>query len=154
MENDKIEETILSWDTMLSERMKRYLHYKSMKNFVLHFEEIKNGRDRERVLRMLSDYIEEVKENDYSFEGYSSGTLAKKYLFNLAEYYRDTSHFMRNIRIQMVFLYGLLGDSLLYLGGLLRNMWYIPIVTVCLLLYYFFITLFKVPKGRVYGLFY
>lgn len=154
MEIEQIKETIISWDTMLSQQMKKYIHYRSMRNFVSHYDEVKNVRAKEKICSLLSSYIEEVKANDYSFEGYSSGDLAKKYLFELAEYYREYSNFMRGIRIQMVFLFGIMGDSLLYFTGVLADIWHIPIVTVGLLMYYLFITIFKEPKGRVYGMFY
>jgi hypothetical protein len=154
MSIEQIKETILSWETMLSKRMKKYIHYRSMRNFILHFDDIKNSKVQEKILALLSEYIEEVKTNHYDFEAESSYHLARKYLSDLSDYFREYSNFMQVIKVQNVFLYGILGDGLLYLVGFLSKIWYIPIVTVFLLLYYLFISIFKEPQRRVYGLFY
>src|ERR1700721_1040383 len=103
MEFEEIKEIILSLEDTISERMRKYIHYKSMRNFVNHFYEIQNDRARYRIAELLSEYIEEIKAVGYDFDVYSSTDLAKKYLFNIAEYYREKPGFMRVIKIQHVF---------------------------------------------------
>src|SRR5882762_8246690 len=146
MEFDIIKEKILFWDTLISDRMKKYIHYKSMRNFILHFDEIRGDIVKVRIVALLSDYIEEVELNYYSFEPDTSAELAKKYVFQIGEYYRAQSNFIRGIRIQMVFLFGIMGDGLLILAGLLSKVHNIPIVTLGLLLYYLFVAIFKASK--------
>jgi hypothetical protein len=80
MESRDIKETILSWDTMLSKRMKKYIHYRSMRNFLLCIDEIKNSRDKEKIREILSNYIYDVKSKDYIFDALESTNLAKKSL--------------------------------------------------------------------------
>jgi len=154
MEIEQIKETIMAWDTMLSQRMKKYIHYRSMRNFVLHYDEIQSQNVQDKISLLLSDYIKEVEGSDYDFDAESSYYLARKYLSKLSEYYKEYSNFIGVLKIKTVFLWGILGDSLLYLSGLLSNLWYIPVVTVGLFLYYLFIAIFKEPQGRVYGLYY
>jgi hypothetical protein len=154
MEVEQIKETIISWESMLSKRMKKYIHYRSMRNFILHFNDVTNSKAQEKILTLLSEYVEEVKANDYDFEAESSYHLARKYLGNLSDYFREYSNFMRVLRIQNVFLWGILGDSLLYLAGFLSKIWYMPVVTIFLFSYYLFISIFKAPQRRVYGIFY
>ncbi len=147
-------EAILSLDEMLSERMKKYIHYRSMRNFVLHYDEIESPLARENINVLLSEYIEEIKANDYDFESEASFQLARKYLFKLSSYYKEYSNFTVLIRMQVILLYGILGDSLLYFTKIPSRIWHIPIITICLLLYYLFVFIYKAPKGRVYGIFY
>ena len=144
----------MAWDTMLSQRMKKYIHYRSMRNFVSHYDDIQSQIARETISILLSEYVKEVQENDYDFDVDSSYHLARKYLSKLSEYYREYSNFIGVLKIKSVLLWGLLGDSLLYLSGLLSHLWYIPIVTVGFFFYYLFVAIFKEPKGRVYGLYY
>jgi hypothetical protein len=145
---------ILSWNGVLTERKKKYIHYGSIRNFVLHIDEIRDEKTRQIIIDTLTDYVAEVKSNDYDFNGSSSTVLARKYLFPICHYYREDSKFMRFIKIDNVLLYGMLSDSLLYLTGILPKIYYIPIITITLLLYYFFVGLVKVPENRVYGMFY
>jgi hypothetical protein len=145
---------ILSLECMLSETMKKYIHYRSMRNFVLHYDEIESPPARENVNVLLSEYIEEIKASNYDFKGEASYQLARKYLFNLSGYYKEYSNFMVVMRIQVMLLYGIFGDSLLYFTKIPSRIWHIPIVTVCFFLNYLYVIIFKAPKGRVYGIFY
>jgi len=151
----EIKETVISWDGLLSERMKKYIHYRSIRNFVLHFDEIKSEKARERICSLLTDYIEEVREKDYDLSGKGESlALARKYLSTIGEYYREYSNFMSVLEIKFVLIGGILGDAILFFTGLSSEIFHLPIVTIVLLLYYFFIMIFKEPKGRVYGIFY
>jgi hypothetical protein len=51
MNYEEIKDTITEWEFMLSARMKKYIHYRTMRNFVLHVEDIKNEQDRARILQ-------------------------------------------------------------------------------------------------------
>src|ERR1700761_2905636 len=76
----EIKNTILSFGDLLPERMKKYIHYKSMRNFVLHFDEIRGEITREKIIKLLSSYIEEERAKDYDFsEKEESLQLARKY---------------------------------------------------------------------------
>lgn len=154
MNYDQIKKSILEWGDMLSPRMRKYIHYRSMRNCVLHFDEIKSGRDRNKILVLLSEYVECVCSNDYSFDRNSSAELAVAYLFPLVDYYRGDSHFVRVIKPQEALIVGFLVDSLLFLTNILSSLRYIPITTMLLFLYYLYLRIFKIPKGRVYGMFY
>jgi hypothetical protein len=155
MEFTEIQETIFSFDSLLSERMKKYIHYRSIRNFVRHFDEIKAEKARARVCKILSDYIEEVRENDFDFSGKGEGLqLARRYLSPLADYYKEDSNFMVVLKIKFVLVIGIVGDGILYLTGLSSAVLHLPVVTIALLLYYLFIAIFKESKGRVYGIFY
>jgi hypothetical protein len=154
MEIDQVQENILNLESMISERMKKYIHYKSMRNFINHFDEINDKTTQRRILALMYEYFEEIKGSDYDFDVYTSTELAKKYLFDIAEVYKQDSNFMRIIKIQHVFLYGILIDSLLYLSGVLSLFRHIPIVTTVFLFYYLFVAIFKERQGRVYGMFY
>ena len=154
MEIDEVKEVILSFDTLLSERMKKYIHYRSMRNFCLHFDEIESNVTQEKIRMLLSEYIEEVKANDYDYDGEASLQLARKYLFKISDYYREYSSFVVLMRVKVIILFGLFGDTLLYFTNIPSRILYIPVVTICLLLYFLFIYIFKASKGRVYGIFY
>jgi hypothetical protein len=155
MEFAEIKDTILSFEDMLSERMKKYIHYKSMRNFVLHFDEIRGAITRERIIKLLASYIEEVRAKDYDFSGKEESLqLAGKYMPTLSGYFKDESNFMAKPSLKLILVTGVIADGALYITGLSSAIFHIPLVTIILVLYYLFIVVFKEPKGRVYGIFY
>ncbi len=154
MEIAEAKETILSLDALLSEKIKKYIHYRSMRNFVLHYDEIKNSAAQENISRIFSEYVEDLRVNNYDFEGEASYTLARNYIFVISKYYKEYSNFMAYLRVSVILLFGFTGDSLLYLTGIPDHIFHIPIVTICFFLYQVFVRVIKEPKGRVFGIFY
>jgi len=153
-EADDIKQDLLSFDEMLSETMKKYIHYRSMRNFVLHFDEIRTEKARDRVTSLLGEYIREVREHDYDFSGDESLQLARKYLSPLTDYFKEDAKFMTILKLKFVLVAGIVADGALYLTGLSAAIWHVPVVTIGLLLYYLFILLIKKPEGRVCGIYY
>jgi hypothetical protein len=49
MDFTEIKEEIFSFDNLTLERMKRYIHYRSIRNLVWHFDDIKSEMARKRV---------------------------------------------------------------------------------------------------------
>lgn len=142
-------------DDQLSERMKKYVSYRSMCNFLRHFDEIKAEKARMRVRELLSDYVEEVRSQGYDFtRGPGSLQLGRKYLSPLTDFYKEDSNFWPIYQLKTTVLFGLLLDGVLYLTGLSNKIFHLPLVTGVFLLYYLFIKIFKEPQGRVAGLFY
>lgn len=155
MEFNEVKETILSLDDLLPARVKKYMHYRSVKNFVLHFDEIRSESAKGRICALLSDYVEEVRAHEYDFsKRQDTVELAKKYLDPIAGYYKADSNFMKLYALKFVLATGIAGDGFLYMTDLSARIGHWPVVTTGLLLYYLFIVLFKEPKGRVYGFFY
>lgn len=155
MEIDEIKDTILSFKDLLSVRMRNQIHYRSMRNFVLHFDEIKAVKTREMIAKLLSSYIEEIRAKDYDFsDREESFQLARKYMPTLSSYFRDESNFMPMPSLKLILIAGLIIDGILYLTGLSAAYFHIPIATIVFICYYLFLLVFKEPKGRVYGIFY
>jgi len=154
VDTDDIKKEILSFDEMLSETMKKNIHYRSMRNFVLHFDEIKAEKARDRVTSLLKEYIQEVRERDYDFSGDESLQLARKYLSPLTDYFKEDAKFMTILKLKFVLVIGIVADGGLYLTGLSAIIRQVPVVTIGLLLYYLFILLIKKPEGRVCGIYY
>jgi hypothetical protein len=132
-----------------------YIHYRSFRNFVLHYDEIKTEHSRSKVHSLLSEYIQDVQANNYDFsERFKTGILVRKYLWNLAAFYKEDSNFMPYLGFNYLLFSGIIVNAILYFTGLNAIICRIPVVTIILLLYHLFVVVFKVPKGRVYGLFY
>jgi hypothetical protein len=150
---DQVIHTIISWDTLLSKGMKKYIHYYSMRNFAIHYPEIPDQEALKYISDLLTLYVEEVIANNYNFNSKSGYYLGEKYLNKLSPYYRSMLSFSSRLQFKYVLLLGIPADGLLYITGISSH-WHFPAVTIALFLYYLFITFLKEPKGYVYGFFY
>jgi hypothetical protein len=151
----EIEDKIAPYRVTLPARTRKYIHYRSICNFLLHYHEIKTEHAKAKINALLSDYISEIEDNDFEYRnGGDSRVLVRKFLWNLASYYKEDCNFMEFIGFKFLVVIGVLGDGLLYFTGLNSAIHRIPIVTISLVLYHMFIVLVKAPQGRVYGLFY
>ena len=155
MTYNEIRDTMEGWETMLSPKTRRRLHYRTMRNFVLHANEIEREHDRYKVLDLLEEYVEWVQYNEYSFDADSSIELAEEFMFPLVEYYRAGFGFLEVITFRSL-IFGIVADSALYLNHFMSGRHYIPIpiVTAVIALYYSLLLIFYIPQGRVYGMYY
>lgn len=154
MEIDEIKKSVLLIEDKTSLNMRKYIHYKSIRNFTFHFSEIKAAESRSEILKLLKSYLEEIVIQDYDVDRHLSTDLAKKYVFPIGDYFKNESNFMITFNIKHVIFYGIMIDSLLLISGILKKISYIPIITLGFLSYELFIMIFKEPKNRVYGLYY
>jgi len=51
----QLSETVHGWDSTLSSSMKNYIHYYSIRNFILHYDEIKSSRAQEDIRSLLTE---------------------------------------------------------------------------------------------------
>ena len=153
IEYSEIKDAIGSFDAIQPEKLKLYIHYRSFRNFVTHFREIRDDQTKSFVLGLLSDYVSEVRnKKDHDFSASQDWKhLAKAYLNPLSRIYRKKCSFSTAIPLLWALLIGLIGDGILYVLEPLFKMEYIPFLTVGMLLYYCYTRFIKAPMGRVCG---
>lgn len=154
MEIEEIKKAVLLIEDKTSLKMRRAIHYNSIRNFTIHFAEITGVESRNEILKLLNGYLEEIETQNYDVDSYLSRDLARKYVFPIGEYFKSESNFVITFHLRHVIVYGIMIDSLLMMSGLLKKIYYIPVVTLGFLFYEFFVIIFKEPKNRVYGIYY
>jgi hypothetical protein len=151
---EKINETLDAWNASLSKQQKKHIHYNTMRNFAFHCTEIASLEIYDKFILLFTQYINEVKNNDFSYNAVNSKTLAGKYFYPLRGYYLRYLQFRPLITIGDVFLWGIICDVSMWFADYNSDFYFGPYITLALLIYYFYLRLFKIPKRRVYGLFY
>ena len=151
---ETINDTLNAWNDSLSDKQKKNIHYKTMRNFAFHLNEVSSLEIYDRFINLFSQYISEVKNNSFNYGAVSGKALGIKYVYPMRSYYLRTLKFRPNITIGDVFLWGIIFDASLWLADYLSDFYYAPYVTTGLLIYYFYLKIFKIPYKRVYGLFY
>ena len=66
----QIKEIVDSWEHSLLPKEKKYIHYKSITNFIFHFHSLPDIVVKERVSDILYNYIEEVENNNFDYARY------------------------------------------------------------------------------------
>src|ERR1700744_4904413 len=154
LEYSEIREAIGSFDTIRPEKLKRFIHYRSFRNFVAHFDESRDDRTKSFVLGLLSDYIGEVRnKKDHDFTApHDWKHLAKAYLNPLARIYGKKYGYSIIIPLLWTLIIGLIGDGILYILQSILSVQHVLFFTFGMLLYYCYVRFIKAPMGRVWGL--
>jgi len=154
IEFSEIEDAVRSFDTIHPEKMKRYIHYRSFRNFVTHFDEIRDVQTQSFVLELLSDYVADVrKKKDQDFSAPQDWKhLAKAYLNPLSRIYGKKYGYSVAIPFLWVLIIGIIGDGILYVIQSLLAVQHVLFFTFGMLLYYCYTRFIKEPTGRVWGL--
>jgi len=69
MEPDKIKETFDSWENILLPIQKKYIHFRSMRNLALYYDQLPETEVKQKVAALLGNYIDEVQENLFDYKG-------------------------------------------------------------------------------------
>ena len=153
-EIEQIKEIVDLWENSLLASEKKYIHYRSITNFIFHFENLPNIRIKETSALLLSNYIDEVENNNFDYKDKRSYELAKKYMNEISEIYKSNLGFKSFIDLRFIILFSILGDGILYFSLKNKTHLYIPIISLCLFTYYLYTKIFFEKRKMVYGIFY
>ena len=153
-EIEQIKGIVDSWETSLLASEKKYIHYRSMTNFIFHYNNLPDSRIKEKVAAILSGYIDEVQNNQFDYKGKKSFDLASKYMDKLSEIYKPCLGFKSIIDFRFIIIFSILGDGLLYLVLKNKIQFYFPVISLCLITYYLHAKFFFEKKKMLYGIYY
>src|SRR5579872_4290858 len=116
IEYSEIKDALQSFDANTPDKLKRYIHYRSFKNFVTHFDEVREDKTKSYVLGLLSDYVDDVRNReDHDFSAPTDWKrLAKAYLNPLSRIYTKGHGFVTSISLLWAVIIGVIGDAILY----------------------------------------
>lgn len=151
---EDIREKIMSWEDFLTTKQKKNIHFFSMRNFVFHYDHLPDERIKEKVIFLLSEYVNEMEDSSFDYKGIDSYELTNRYMNKISEIYTTHLGFKSFLKFRFVLIFGILGDGLLYI--FLRNEinFYFPIIFLLLLTYYLYTKFFFERKKKVFGIFY
>jgi hypothetical protein len=113
----------------------KFIHFKSVRNFIMHINDIKNQNIKDTIANLLENYFFEVKREDDLISEELSQYLFFEYITKIAKYYEIQVGFRRVIRKSTVML-AMVIDGLLYFSGVLSKLFNIPLTTIFVLFTY------------------
>ena len=135
----------------LTEEQQRFLHFKSIDNFLFHFDNL-SYQSQIAVKRLLQQYFDILDGEDYSIDKETSTQLGKEYIWQMGHYYVFHMNFKIRMRLFFAIFVGLHLDILLLILGGLKQVYYIPIVTCMFLTYWIYLKIFFENKKKVYAI--
>lgn len=133
-------------------RRRKYLHPKSVENFLKHFNSL-SEKNKIIVSDMLNDYLEQLKYHLAFFEKTDSILFFNNYVLTIGNIFEEELSFKKMIDWSFIFFWGIFFDLSFFLTGLAKLYFNLPLVLIVLIIrkvYYL-----KLELGcKMYGLFY
>ncbi len=77
----------------MNKENRRFYHFKSVRNFIIHFHEIATPHDREIIFNLLNGYLDEVIENDI-LDIYECQEVFTNYIKPVGKYFTEKLKFV------------------------------------------------------------
>lgn len=135
----------------LNESQLNSIHFQSVNNFLKYFCSIKNEAIQQKIITYLNGYFREIEEKQYDLVQSDSNEIYQKYIMQIGTLYNAELDFKIYIRPKVALFFGVHVDLLLLIFGLLKRVYYIPVITVLLTGYFLYIHVFYKARGKIYG---
>jgi hypothetical protein len=127
-----------------------YIHSKSIHNFLSYFDQINNKSIRIKIVDYLNSYFDEIQEKGYELTKDESDDVCSKYIRRIGTLYNAELNFKPYVKPFWGVFWGINIDFVLFVLGILKYFYYIPVTTVLFAGYFNYLRIFY--KGRLYGL--
>ena len=107
---------------------------------------------KEDVQKLLLEYFNLLEEIEYHIDKETSTQIGIDYIMKMGYYYSGQLGFKLKMNLDFAIFWGIMIDLLLLLSGLLKKMYYVPITTLILLLYWAYLKIFYENKNKVYAI--
>ena len=126
----------------LNNKQKQNLHFSSIINFFFHFDNLTEGKDKRDVENLLLEYFEVVKTKGNSLDLKDR----KNYFYSHIEKIGGIFHLQLGFKVFMgipsALFGGIITDLVMLVFGVLKLLYYIPLFTLLLVGYNFFLLKF------------
>ena len=136
----------------LTEEQQTLLHFKSIDNFLFHFDTLNTYQSQIAVKRLLEQYFEVLDSEGYDVDKKTSTILGKEFIIQLGRYYGFFSDFKLRFSLSFALFVGIHLDLLLLILGILKKVYYLPLVTLIFLAYWFYVRELYEKRKKVYDI--
>lgn len=135
----------------LTDKQLRNIHYESLYNFLQYFSSLRSETIQNQVSNLLSNYFREIEVKNYKLIQSESNAIFQNYIVKIGTFYNAQLNFKVYMEPKWALFIGLNIDLVLLILGLLRKVYYIPIVTLILTGYFGYLYLFFKKRHKIYG---
>jgi hypothetical protein len=143
-------ELIRQMNESTSANGRKYFHFQTIQNIIIHYDEIKTQNDKEWVYNSLLQYFAACKELGPAIDRNTSKMLFYEYVDNLADYYGKNLGFSLMLNRTVIYFFYFLCLLLTYI---FVNV-YVMLVLASLFIYHIGTQYLKYKRRRVYSIFF
>ncbi len=137
----------------LNREQQNLIQINSIKNFLLFFNQLHSEKEKNEVKELIDQYFKRIKEGDCIINRQFSNELGFKYVLKISPYYKRAFGFRYfNSSPLVPMIQGGILDFGLALFGVLEKIYFIPVVTIIILIRWLYLRIFYVPKNKVFGI--
>lgn len=133
----------------LNKEQQKMLSLNSIQNFLWSYDKLKQFKPE--VQKLLIEYFNVIKEENYIIDKKTSTRIAFDYILKIGIYYSRELGFKIEKGLKFTLMVGFHADALLLIIGLLKRVYYIPITTLIMLCYWWYLNVFYERKNKVYN---
>ena len=134
----------------LNTQQQKMLSLNSIENFLLYFDNLE--LHKEKVFNLLVSYFEEIKEYDYLVDNNVSNRLAFDYIMKIGTFYKKELGFKVQMNLQFALMVGIHVDAVLLIFGILKMLYYLPIITLILFCRWLYLKRYFEKKHKVHNI--
>lgn len=135
---------------VLDEEQRIFFSLNSIQNFLNSYNKLSHFEDK--VYTLLVDYFSAMKDYDYSIDRETSTKIGKEYVIRIGTFYAAQLGFKLRLRFDIAIFYGILIDLLLLVFGVLQKVYYLPIATCTILIYWMYLRVFYEKRNKVFAI--
>ena len=135
---------------MLNAKQKKYIHFRSAKNFILHLENITLQSDKVKCYFMLNEYMECIENNVHVIDSKMATSLFTDYIHPIGEVYRGIG-FKQITPMRNRLFFTIHIDVI---AGILFLKFPYPILTVLVILDYYIRQRKHIHATKTFGIFF
>lgn len=135
---------------VLNKDQRKYIHHKSLRNFIIHLNELESIGYRYNIEKKINDYLEFIEQHTNEIDRNCTAPFFADYIFPIGEVYKKIK-FRRIAVLENWLPFGIIIDCMVSIFVLKFPS---PILSSLILLNYFFRQRKYYKANKVYGMFY
>lgn len=146
---EELQEKLVEIQDQITAEQQKLFSLKSIDNFLKYYSLIKYYQSD--VYNLLIDYFKEMKDFEYEIDKETSTQLGINYVMKIGYYYSGQAGFKMKMNLDFAIFWGALIDLLLLSSGLLSKVFYLPISTLVLIMYWSYLRIFYESRNKVFA---
>lgn len=136
--------------TTLNKRERKYIHFNSLKNFLIHYDRLPD-HIKVKSAEILLDYYRLLIDKNWVLNLAEAKQIYLSHVIKIGSDYNHYLQFQVLMSLRSAVLGGLLIDVFLLVVGILKNIWFVPITTLILTGYNRYLMLKYEKINKLYG---
>lgn len=146
----ELQEKLREQKNILNSQQRQYINFQSLENFFLYFDELKEEH-KPIVEGIMRDYFNIIERDNFLIDKDISTEISFSHILAMGRYYKFDVGFKLWTDFKYTIFWSIAIDFLLLISGLLKRIYYIPIITLITVANGLYIKIFYVNRNKAYG---